>query len=217
MTNAPETALAVTGNGSCRYYVQEGAPAVVTFHRLGNVSRSALAHYTTRDITATAGQDYMPQSGVVTFAPFETEKKIAITTLEDSIDEFEEMFEIVITGGEGFEALPAPQRVKIRDPGIDLSPPRLDIIKRLRNGQVIFGGPAQGFIDAENFFSSGAGLEFSSDLKTWQPLTNLIQGSSANSTFWLDASATNSSTASTARWRGKPQGLIAMKQRLTCN
>ncbi len=155
----------------------------VRFRRLGTTTTPATVRYITRDITATAGKDYVAQSGTITFAPLETEKVIQILILPDTEDEFDETLEVVVTGAEGFEALPAPMRLTIiSEKG---APPRLERVKRLRDGRVLLGGTGP---------QDTSKLEFSSDLKTWHPLNNLLGGLNGESPTWLDASATNAPT-----------------------
>ena len=49
-------------------------------------------HYATADGTAVAGEDYETASGVVTFAPGETAKTVAVTVLDDLAEEVDEVF-----------------------------------------------------------------------------------------------------------------------------
>jgi hypothetical protein len=122
------------------------------------------------------------QSGTITFAPLETQKTIPIPILADTEDEFHETLEVVVAGAEGFEALPAPMRRTILGKG---PPPRLERVKRLRDGRVLLGGT--GLQDTTR-------LEFSTDLQTWHPLKNLLGGSNGSDATWLDPSATNAPT-----------------------
>lgn len=122
-------------------------------------------------MTATAGKDYVAQSGTLTFAPLETEKTIQIPILIDSEDEFDETLEVVVTAANGFEALPAPMR--------------LERVKCLRDGRVLLGGT--GPEDATRG-------EYSTDLQTRHPLADLLGSLNGSSALWLDASATNATT-----------------------
>lgn len=185
LTNLPKTSLqtrAVESNGE---WMGEGSSFSVEFRRLGSSAAPATLRYTTRDITAIAGKDYLAQSGALTFAPFETEKTVAIPILEDDEKEFDETLEVVVTSAEGFELLPTRLRLTILASSRRGLAPRLERVKRLRDGRVLLGGNNE----------ADRQIEFSSDLKTWQPLTNLLGGITCSSGgIWLDASATNADT-----------------------
>lgn len=128
LDNFPRTALHVTAD--------------LVFRRLGPTEAPASARYTTRDLTAQAGRDYVPQSGVIHFAPLESENRslsIPILVPPDqqlgrSLD-----LELVVLSSEGFEALPAPRRLTIGE-GPTLGTPNLERIERLRDGRVLLGG-----------------------------------------------------------------------------
>ena len=158
----------------------------MVFERFGSTTAPATVHFTTRNLTATAGKDYIAQFGTVTFAPLEVEKTITIPVLADNEEEFDEDFEVVVTAAEGFEALPAPLRLTILDKAGRGPASPLDRIKRLHDGSVLLGG---------NSWWTDRKIEFSSDLKTWQPLTNFLGAADGEGTaIWLDASATNASS-----------------------
>ncbi len=185
LTNPPATALALAGPMSPAIHLSkrpESAGFSIPMVRLGSNTVPATVHYTTRDVTATAGKDYVSQSGTITFAPLETEKTIQIPILTDTEDEFDETLEVVVTAAEGFEALPAPMRLTILGKG---PAPRLDRVKRLRDGRVLLGGTGP---------QDSTRLEFSADLQSWHPLPNLLGGFNGSDAIWLDASATNAPT-----------------------
>lgn len=162
----------------------------IVFRRHGPTTSAAAVHYTTRDITATAGKDYVAQSGTLNFVPLEVEKTIFIPVIIDGEDEFDETLEVVVTGAEGFEASPAPLRLTILDKANRGRAPRLERIKRLRDGRVPLGGFAQ----PNGSLGPKAKIEYSADLKTWQPLMNIFGDPNYDSSLWLAASATNAST-----------------------
>lgn len=56
--------------------------------------------YATAHSTATAG-DYTSLTGSVTFAPGQTSKSVNVTVLSDLVSEFDEVFFLKLTGGEG--------------------------------------------------------------------------------------------------------------------
>ena len=53
--------------------------------------------FATTDGTATAGSDYVPISGTVTFNPGETTKSVAVSVLGDNIDEIHETFFVTVS------------------------------------------------------------------------------------------------------------------------
>jgi uncharacterized repeat protein (TIGR01451 family) len=65
--------------------------------------------FQTQDITATAGSDYLPASGELTFQPGETVKTFTVSIIGDVIFEENETFKVVITGADNatFSATPA--------------------------------------------------------------------------------------------------------------
>jgi hypothetical protein len=188
LTNAPKTSLRLSVDGvRPKYSAVTNYSAVVCFRRLGATEAPATVHFATRSITGRAAQHFLPQSGTVTFAPRELGKVVTMALSPASPPEFNEIFEIVVTGGEGFEALPAPFRWMVRGTS-EAFAPRLDRVHRLRDGRVLLGGfgPVE-FTD----------IEFSLDLKAWQPLTNPLGGfffgDDSGAGIWLDNSTTNDS------------------------
>jgi len=64
----------------------------------GDVSGGFVVSYETDDLLAHAGSDYLPESGFLSFAGFDTESKnITIKILEDSIVELDETFRVVLS------------------------------------------------------------------------------------------------------------------------
>ena len=57
--------------------------------------------YETADGTAVAGADYTAASGTLTFAPGETEKTVAVSILDDAIDEGKEKFYLRLSNPQG--------------------------------------------------------------------------------------------------------------------
>tara|TARA_B100001996_G_scaffold124174_2_gene94026 strand:- start:733 stop:3600 length:2868 start_codon:yes stop_codon:yes gene_type:complete len=76
--------------------VKEGEMAVFTVRRSGHTSVSSSVAYSTRNGTAQKGSDYEEQSGIVGFAPGETEKYINIRTFADALEETDEDFYVRI-------------------------------------------------------------------------------------------------------------------------
>ena len=64
-------------------------------------SRAVTVNYATTDGTATAGADYTATSGTLTFAPGETEKSVAVTILDDTLEDSAETFRLVLSNPSG--------------------------------------------------------------------------------------------------------------------
>jgi PKD repeat protein len=63
-------------------------------------------NYSTVDGSALGGSDYAGSSGVVTFAPGETQKTVAVTIIGDAVQEADEAFSVMLSAsGEGLEVL----------------------------------------------------------------------------------------------------------------
>ncbi len=157
----------------------------VVFRRLGSSSSSATVQFTTRDLTAKAGEDYVERSGALKFEPLEVEKMIEITLLPNKGRRFIEQFEVVVTRAEGIAELPVPSRLAIYGSSLSVFP-ELNRIRRIPDGRVLLGGRGD--------LSKIDSLEYSSDLKTWRPLRDLSQNPWDGSSLWLDESATGFNT-----------------------
>jgi hypothetical protein len=90
----------------------DSGTSVVDFAvRLSNATTQVVTvNYQTADGTATAGNDYQPASGTLTFQPGETEKKIAIGIIADDLDESGEDFYVDLSKAVNSE-LPAARGV----------------------------------------------------------------------------------------------------------
>ncbi len=60
-------------------------------------SGTVTVNYATADGTATAGEDYTATSGTLTFAPGETEKTVAVAIIDDTVEDSEETFRLVLS------------------------------------------------------------------------------------------------------------------------
>src|SRR5207247_1956713 len=60
-------------------------------------AQTVTVNFATADATATAGADYMPTNGVVTFAPGTTNRTIAVAVLGDLLNETNETFLVNLT------------------------------------------------------------------------------------------------------------------------
>jgi hypothetical protein len=114
--------------------IQLGAPAVSTPER--GAVRIALVRnstdgdgvrttvsYATSDGTATAGSDYSPASGTVTFEPGETVKTIQVPIADDATPEGTgETFSVALSGPTGGAALGSPRSTTVTIADDDLAP-----------------------------------------------------------------------------------------------
>tara|TARA_B100000902_G_scaffold157285_1_gene153526 strand:+ start:9758 stop:12610 length:2853 start_codon:yes stop_codon:yes gene_type:complete len=76
--------------------VEEGDEAAFVVTRIGYLDVSSSVKYTTRNGSATEGTDYLKSSGILGFAPGESEKKILVRTLTDTESEGDEDFFVSI-------------------------------------------------------------------------------------------------------------------------
>ncbi|HEY0455205.1 MAG TPA: Calx-beta domain-containing protein, partial [Verrucomicrobiae bacterium] len=68
----------------------------LTLRRYGSSSNTISASYSTADVTAHSGVDYIAQSGTITLGPLETTKSISIAVIDDGLPEEEnEFFQVV--------------------------------------------------------------------------------------------------------------------------
>jgi len=70
--------------------------ARITVNRVGGSSGTLAVDYTTIDITATAGQDYLATSGTLTFAHGETTKTFDVPILDDTVNESDESLALLL-------------------------------------------------------------------------------------------------------------------------
>ncbi len=84
--------------GSWQYVHGEGAgAATIVVQRVGDLSGTATVDYTTVDMTALAGSDYVALSGTLTFLPGEAEKLIQVPLTDDSSNEPTEQFGVALS------------------------------------------------------------------------------------------------------------------------
>ena len=94
--------------GAAAYTVAESAKTVlITVQRAGNADGVTVSYATTPG-TATAGQDYLTASGTLTFGAAETTKTIAVTILNDALDEPAETFTVTLSNPGGGATLGSP-------------------------------------------------------------------------------------------------------------
>ncbi len=87
--------------------------ATVTVLRQQGSEGTVTVDYRTVDGSATAGADYITQSGTLTFAPGETRKSVTINILDDNLPESNETFGFAIDNITGGASLLAPQNAEI--------------------------------------------------------------------------------------------------------
>lgn len=73
------------------------APAVLTFQLSFAIDRPVTVNYTTSDGTAQADDDYLAQSGIVTFPPGQTVQHLTLDIAGDKLAEGNEMFSVVLS------------------------------------------------------------------------------------------------------------------------
>ena len=81
----------------------EGDDSEIVFRvTLANASSGTVTvNYATADGTAVAGEDYTATSGTLTFAPGETEKTVAVTIIDDTVEDSGETFRLVLSDPSG--------------------------------------------------------------------------------------------------------------------
>jgi hypothetical protein len=72
-------------------------PVAFTIQRVGNLSGSTVVNWTTADGTATAGSDYVADSGQVVFGDGESQKMVTIQVLGDDTPEPNETFQLLLS------------------------------------------------------------------------------------------------------------------------
>ncbi len=111
--------------GSLRV-IEDVGFVTVNVLRTGGSTGTLRADYTTADITATAGSDYVPTSGTLTFNDGETSKSIDIPVLDDAISEPDESFVVHLKNGTNIDSIdgPSEELITLQDHG---TPPVLSI------------------------------------------------------------------------------------------
>src|SRR5262249_3656033 len=77
----------------------------------GGTSGAVSVHYATSDGTATAGSDYTPVSGTLTFADGEASKTFTVAVLDDSLVEGNETVTLTLSNPTGGATLGSPASV----------------------------------------------------------------------------------------------------------
>jgi hypothetical protein len=84
---------------------EQGGSATITVVRVGSLTDSVSVSYATADESATAGNDYVSQSGTLTFGPGVTQRTITIPIIDDSVVESDETFTIQLSSPTGHASL----------------------------------------------------------------------------------------------------------------
>ena len=95
--------------------VVEGATAMFDVTVVGARSATITVNFETTDDLAVAGEDYRSSSGQLTFAPEDPSGRIAVAVLDDTLDEPEETFLVVLSSPVGAELSDAEGTATIID------------------------------------------------------------------------------------------------------
>ena len=127
----------------------EGLDAQILFRvTLGRASSEPVTvSYVTADGTAVAGEDYEATSGTLTFAAGETEQTVAVTIIDDAVEDSGETFRLVLSGPAGAELADAEATGTILNIDESVSEGSTDLpADTSTSGVVASGGSATGRI-----------------------------------------------------------------------
>ena len=130
----------------------EGLDAQILFRvTLGRASSEPVTvSYATADGTAVAGEDYEATSGTLTFAAGETEQTVAVTIIDDAVEDSGETFRLVLSGPAGAELADAEATGTILNIDESVSEGGTDLpANTSTSGVVALGGSATGEIASE--------------------------------------------------------------------
>ena len=130
----------------------EGLDAQILFRvTLGRApSEPVTVSYATADGTAVAGEDYEATSGTLTFAAGETEQTVAVTIIDDAVEDNGETFRLVLSGPAGAELADAEATGTILNIDESVSEGGTDLpANTSTSGAVALGGSATGEIASE--------------------------------------------------------------------
>ena len=130
----------------------EGLDAQILFRvTLGRApSEPVTVSYVTADGTAVAGEDYEATSGTLTFAAGETEQTVAVTIIDDAVEDSGETFRLVLSGPAGAELADAEATGTILNIDESVSEGSSDLpANTSTSGVVALGGSATGKIASE--------------------------------------------------------------------
>ena len=113
-------------------------------------SEPVTVSYATADGTAVAGEDYEATSGTLTFAAGETEQTVAVTIIDDAVEDSGETFRLVLSGPAGAELADAEATGTILNIDESVSEGSTDLpANTSTTGVVALGGSATGKIASE--------------------------------------------------------------------
>ena len=113
-------------------------------------SEPVTVSYATADGTAVAGEDYEATSGTLTFATGETEQTVAVTIIDDAVEDSGETFRLVLSGPAGAELADAEATGTILNIDESVSEGSIDLpANTSTSGVVALGGSATGEIASE--------------------------------------------------------------------
>ena len=130
----------------------EGLDAQILFRvTLGRApSEPVTVSYATADGTAVAGEDYEATSGTLTFAAGETEQTVAVTIIDDAVEDSGETFRLVLSGPAGAELADAEATGTILNIDESVSEGSTDLpADTSTSGVVALGGSATGKVEVE--------------------------------------------------------------------
>lgn len=79
----------------------EGNQLIFTVTKSGVATSNTTVNFATSNGSASAGSDYNATTGTLTFAPSETTKTIAVSTIDDATNEASETFSLSLSGASG--------------------------------------------------------------------------------------------------------------------
>ncbi|MCU7846047.1 MAG: thrombospondin type 3 repeat-containing protein [Candidatus Thiodiazotropha sp. (ex Monitilora ramsayi)] len=111
----PQPSSGVISIGAATYTVTENQVSVtLTITRTGGSTGAVDVNYSTLDGTATASNDYLFATGVISFADGDTlDKTVTVTLLDDSIFEGDETFSVQLSGVSGGASLGAISQASV--------------------------------------------------------------------------------------------------------
>jgi hypothetical protein len=101
VVNWLDASVGVVSLANATVAADEGQPVTITLTRVGNTQNAVTVHYTTADLSATAGSDYNAAVGSVVMGPGETSKTFTVATLPDDDLEGDERFRVGLLGVTG--------------------------------------------------------------------------------------------------------------------
>ena len=128
--------------------------------RTGSTANAASVSFTTRDNTARAGADYVPQSGMLSFAPLEVSKEVAVPLLARAGVEACLFFNLELSNPSAGYSTIASTPIAIM-PDLQIA---TDLLRPREDGSIII--TLRGAMPGRSY-----SLETSTDLKNWEWVT----------------------------------------------